>query len=208
VDVRAFASCVVRVWRPGLAVVAPLLLLALIHAQAQSPAAWLDQPLMNWNKAGTSVPTGPPSPETLKAVVGRCRLTPPAGAAAQAVGTAGWIPFQYVGKPLTQGDVEIVGGMTGADGMCRPTGYNVFVFVGGRHAGTLSPGPMTSRMDGASGDVRITLPEITVEFARYTATDPLCCPSSRTTVRFRIDRSKAGAVVVPLDKRQSADAQR
>jgi hypothetical protein len=124
------------------------------------------------------------------------------------VSAAGWIPFQYFGKPFAQGDVEIVGGMTGADGMCRPAGYNVFVFVGGRHAGTLSPGPMTSRLDGASGDVRMPLPEIAVEFARYTEKDPLCCPSSRSTVRFRIDRTKVGVVVVPIDKSRSADSQR
>jgi len=39
-----------------------------------------------------------------------------------------------------------------------------------------------------------------VEFARYTEKDPLCCPSSRSTVRFRIDRTNAGAVVVPIEK--------
>jgi hypothetical protein len=144
----------------------------------------------------------------LKAVISRCRLTPPGGNAARAVSAAGWIPFPYFGKPLAQGDVEIVGGMTGADGMCRPSGYNVFVFVGGRYAGTLSPAPMTSRLDGASGDVRLALPQVVVEFARYTEKDPLCCPSSRSTVSFRIDRTKTGVVVVPIDKRRSVDVPR
>jgi len=190
--------------------VALVLLLAVGgKANAQVPAAsWLDQPLSNWNRAGRAVPAAPAAPEPLKAVVSRCRLTTPGGNAAKAVSAAGWIPFRYFGKPLAQGDVEIVGGMTGADGMCRPTGYNVFVFVGGRHAGTLSPKPMTSRLDGASGEVRLALPQIDVQFARYTEKDPLCCPSSRSTVRFRIDRKKAGAVVVPFDKGRSADGQR
>jgi LppP/LprE lipoprotein len=183
---------------------APLLLLAVF---AQRPASWLDQPLTNWNRAGAAVPAAPAPAEPLKAVISRCRLTPPGGDAARAVSAAGWIPFQYLGKPLAQGDVEIVGGMTGADGMCRPTGYNVFVFVGGRHAGTLAPGPMTSRLDGASGDVRIALPEIIAEFSRYAEKDPLCCPSSRATVRFGVDRTKAGAVLVPIEKNRSADAQ-
>ena len=181
---------------------APLPLLAVF---AQRPASWLDLP---WNRAGAAVPTAPAPAEPLKAVISRCRPTPPGGDAARVVSAAGWIPFQYFGKPFAQGDVEIVGGMTGADGMYRPAGYNVYVFVGGRHAGTLSPGPMTSRLDGASGDVRMPLPEIAVEFARYTEKDPLCCPSSRSTVRFRIDRTKVGVVVVPIDKSRSADSQR
>jgi len=92
--------------------------------------------------------------------------------------------------------------------MCRPSGYNVFVFVGGRYAGTLSPEPMTSRLDGASGDVRLALPQVVVEFARYTEKDPLCCPSLRSTVSFRIDRTKTGVVVVPIDKRRSVDVPR
>jgi hypothetical protein len=189
--------------------IALVLLLAVVGmANVQVPASWLDQPLRNWNRAGAAVPAAPAAPEPLKGVVSRCRLTPPGGSAAKAVSAAGWIPFRYFGTPLAQGDVEIVGGMTGADGMCRPTGYNVFVFVGGRHAGTLSPEPMTSRLDGASGEVRLALPQIAVQFARYTEKDPLCCPSSRSTVRFRIDRTKAGAVVVPFDKSPSADAQR
>ena len=79
--------------------------------------------------------------------------------------------------------------------------YNLFVFVGGTFAGVLSPTPMTSRLDGSSGAVRLPLPNITAEFARYTTTDPLCCPSSRVTVRYRIDRSAAGPVVAPVEVR-------
>ena len=165
----------------------------------QSSNVWLDQPLANWNKAGAPVPAAPAPEESLTAVASRCRLTPPTTGPARAVAAAGWMPFNYFGQPITQDNVEIVGGMTGADGMCRPTRYNVFVFVAGRFAGTLSPALMTSREDGSSGAVRLAPPEITVEFARYAPRDPLCCPSARATVRFRIDRTAAGAVVAPID---------
>ena len=77
------------------------------------------------------------------------------------------------------------------------------MFVGGTFAGVLSPTPMTSRLDGSSGAVRLPLPNITAEFARYTSADPLCCPSSRVTVRYRIDRSAAGPVVAPVEIRTS-----
>jgi hypothetical protein len=173
------------------------LLLALIGIQSSS--IWLDQPLANWNKAGAPVPAAPVPVEPLEAVAARCRLTPLVGGAARAVAAAGWLPFNYFGQPLAKDDVQIVGGMTGADGMCRPTQYNVFVFVAGRFAGTLSPAQMTSREDGSSGAVRLAPPEITVEFARYTPRDPLCCPSAHATMRFRIARTPGGAVVVPID---------
>jgi hypothetical protein len=58
---------------------------------------------------------------------------------------------------------------------------------------------MTSSRDGSSGVVRLPLPAVTAEFARFATTDPLCCPSSRMTVRYRIDRTPAGPVVVPVD---------
>jgi hypothetical protein len=176
-----------------------MLLAALLLLIVQSSNIWLDQPLANWNKVGAPVPAAPAPVEPLETVAARCRLTPLAGGPARAVAAAGWMPFNYFGQAITQDDVEIVGGMTGADGMCRPTRYNVFVFVAGRFAGTISPALMTSREDGSSGAVRLAPPEITVEFARYTPRDPLCCPSARATVRFRIDRTAAGAIVVPID---------
>ena len=82
-----------------------------------------------------------------------CRLTPPASGPARAIAAAGWMPFNYFGQPITQDNVEIVGGVTGADGMCRPTQFNVFVFVAGRFAGTLSPALMTSRRGRILGKI-------------------------------------------------------
>jgi len=39
---------------------------------------------------------------------------------------------------------------------------------------------------------------IEVVFLRYVDTDPLCCPSRLTTVRYRIERRPAGPVVVSV----------
>ena len=94
--------------------------------------------------------------------------------------------------------------MREADGMCDPVTYNLFVFVAGRFAGVLSPVPMTSRLDASSGPVRMQLPVITAEFARYTGSDALCCPSSRMSVRYRLDTTPDGPVVVP--RRDQDDA--
>jgi hypothetical protein len=171
-------------------------------AQEASASSWLDRPLTNWNKTGEDVPPAPAEAETKQALIERCRLTPPlATVAEKAVDSAGWIPFWNVDQQLVRDGVEIVGGMRAADGMCRPASYNLFVFVDGRFAGVLSPTLMTARLDGASGAVRLPLPQLTAEFARYASSDPLCCPSSRVTVRYRIDRTPAGPVVMPVEAR-------
>ena len=183
--------------------VSVILWLAAGSVLAQSaPAIWLDKPLANWNIAGAALPTPPRTGnESTRDVIARCKLTPPETSAAEKLTAAGWIPFLNFDQRLERDGVEVLGGMASSDGMCRPYQYNVFVFVGGRFAGTLSPVLMDSRFDGSSGAVRLPLPNITAEFARYTPSDPLCCPSSRVTVRFRIDRGSAGAVIVPLDVR-------
>lgn len=180
-----------------------LLPLALPVAAIQNvPASWLDRPLEKWNRASDPVPDAPAGDETTASVISRCQLTPPRSTAAErTVDAAGWIPFWNFDRQVVDEDVEIVGGMRGADGMCRPVTYNLFVFIGGRFAGVLSPTPMTARMDSSSGVVRLPLPAITAEFARYASTDALCCPSSRVTVRYRIDRTPAGPVVAPVDVR-------
>jgi hypothetical protein len=58
---------------------------------------------------------------------------------------------------------------------------------------------MDSRTDGALGEVRLlSATSIEVVFLRYVSTDPLCCPSRLTTVRYHIERRGNGPVVVPL----------
>jgi hypothetical protein len=190
-----------------LALTLPLLVFASAMAAstfvAQTAArSWLDSALTNWNRSGATIPKPPAFDETTASIIKRCKLEPPRSTAAErAVEAAGWIPYWNFDQKLVRDDIEIVGGMRGADGMCRPGPYNLFVFVGGKFAGSLGPAPMISRTDGASGAVRIQPPNITVEFSRYTAKDPLCCPSSHVTGRYRIDRPAAGPIVAPVEIR-------
>ena len=188
--------------RTSLSHACALVLLSLLAgpAAAQVPGSWLDRPLTNWNAAGKPIQKpAAHSDQSIDEVVRRCRLTLPKATAGQrAVRAAGWIPFRYFGQDLARGDVEVVGGMAGADGMCRPQKFNVFVFVGGRFAGTLSPTVMDSRTDSGSGQASFSQTGFDVQFDRYAASDPLCCPHSHVAVRYRIDRMPQGAVVVPV----------
>ena len=207
---------------PGL-----LVLAAGTVASAQS-AGWLDRPMTLWNLPGAELPAPPAAAEARDALVRRCRLQPPAdaleldslrpgraGSAAKAgsaanvtttdtvVAKAGWMPFLHVDRRIVRDDIEIIGGMSAATASCDPAAYNLFVFVGGRFAGMLSPIVMTSRRDGAVGAVRITGADtITAEFARYVSTDPDCCPSSHVRVTYRIDRTGVGPVLAALEARQ------
>ena len=91
--------------------------------------------------------------------------------------------------------------------MCRPLGYQVFVFVGEAFAGTLSPVPMDSRTDGAEVDVWLDAADyVRARFDRYTPADPLCCPSRTSVVAYEVRRALRGAVVVPA--RVTTKAQR
>lgn len=170
-------------------------------AIAQSSKGWLDRPLKSWNGSANAIPRAEPAEdEPVAEVATRCTGAARHGTAAErALADAGWLPYLHVDRQIVQGDVEIVGGMAGADGMCRPVDFNVFVFVGSTFAGTLSPLPMTSRTDGAIGAVRVAPDDtISADFARYEDRDALCCPSSRVSVRYRIDRTGKRPVVVPV----------
>jgi hypothetical protein len=191
-----------------IAVLTTALLHAVIATGQSTPTSWLDRPLSNWNRPGAAVPTPPASSESRTALIERCQLSPRQSTAPEkALAAEGWIPFLHFDGQLLQGDIEIVDGMVAADGMCRPGPFNAFVFVGGRFAGTLSPEPMTSRLDGSVGAIRIvSLDVITAEFARYRATDPLCCPSSRVMVEFRVNRTGPSPIVTPTEIRTSPPA--
>ncbi len=177
----------------------------------QAPAAiWLDQtPLKGWNSPGGTVPAAPAGKgdqEDRASLLERCKLVVATKTPAEsAIAAAGWIPFKLFAREIVRGDVEILGGMAGADGMCRPAPFNAFVFVNGAFAGTLSPEPMISRLDGSIGATSIEEDDlISAEFVRYDADDPLCCPSSRVRVRYRIERPAGGQpIVTPLDVRKS-----
>ena len=110
--------------------------------------AWLDQAApVNWNGPRNPLPVAPPPPSAAPPDP-RCleTLRPPETAEDQQVSAAGW---GLVGQFTGGWGLRIVTGQSGFDGMCRPLSYQVFVFSGGTYAGTMSPGPMDSRTDGA-----------------------------------------------------------
>ncbi len=180
----------------------------LVGWQAAASGSWLDRPLANWNVPGAMLPKAPARAggggrESPAVLAKRCdvtidRTTPEA----RAIADAGWVPYLHFDQKLQQGDMTILDGMAGADGMCRPLDFQVFVFVGGRFAGTLSPTPMSSRLDGTASVVRLPEPNVvTAEFQRYTSTDALCCPSARVAVTYTVDRTGKAPVVRPVGSR-------
>lgn len=108
---------------------------------------------------------------------------------------AGWMlvgPFQRLG------DIALVTGTEGFDGMCRSSGFQVFAFSGGKFVGTLAPESMSPRTDGALLEARLTDDGgIMAGFARYTPKDPLCCPSRYSSVSYRIEQQGASQFLVP-----------
>jgi hypothetical protein len=167
---------------------------ALFPTLAVAGASWLDQPLSNWNQAGMDLPQAPSmDPATNPQCLPQKR--PVETDADQALTDAGWTLFgSYNGGWNTY----VVWGLSGYDGMCRPLGYNVFAFVDGQFAGTISPDLMNSRTDGA-GNVRFFAAKdsLVAEFQRYSPTDPLCCPSGSATVFYQVSRTPSGPVLVP-----------
>ncbi|RPI50085.1 MAG: LppP/LprE family lipoprotein [Acidobacteria bacterium] len=186
------------------AVTFALLLGGVLLAQTPEPT-WLDRPLSNWNVPARALPAAKPADESIAELSARCSYTPllRTTAGERALVEAGWVPFRMFDRQIVQRDVEIIGGLAGADGMCRPMDFNVFVFVKERFAGTLSPQVMESRSDGSiGGAIRLAEDDrMSAGFARYTDKDALCCPSSHVTVRYRLDRQAMPPVVVPVSIR-------
>jgi hypothetical protein len=164
-------------------------------------AVWLDQPLTSWNRPAAPLARGPVDARAIDDARQRCKLDPPSSEAERALATAGWIPQPHLDRRLVQGDVEILSGASSLDADCSPAGFNLFVFVSGTYAGTLSPSPMSPRADGVAGPVRFTGDLISAEFARFKSGDAVCCPSARMTVRYRIERTPPPGLVVPADVR-------
>ena|SRR5579872_7380271 len=177
-----------------IAVSAFALMAALIPQFAIADGSWLDEPLTDWNQPGMDLPQAPAmDPSTNPQCLSQKR--PIETDADQAVAAAGWTVFSgYVGGWNTY----VVRGLSGYDGMCRPLDYTAFVFVDGQFAGTISPDLMNSRTDGA-GDVEFFAlkDSLIAQFQRYSAADPLCCPSGSATVFYQVNRTAAGPVLVP-----------
>ncbi|MDG2991250.1 META domain-containing protein [Candidatus Synechococcus calcipolaris G9] len=170
----------------------PLAVAPLLMAMAPNPTmsqlsspSWLDQPLMPWNRpTPTAFPTLPkPGPgeniEQCESVIRQ-----PATTAEQAIAKQGW---HLVGDRHQEDRIQMILGASGFDGMCRPMGYQVFVYAEGRYAGTLSPELMDARTDGSLNDFRVISPsEIVADFNRYGEADPLCCPSGTTRITYTL----------------------
>jgi hypothetical protein len=163
----------------GLVTLAGSLALGRSEAHATS---WMDhaQPA-SWNQPGLPIPT---APEVEGNTDPRCKAQarPPQTAEDKRVRERGWdLSGGYQGG----WQLLVIGGAAGYDGMCRPLQYQYFVFTRGRFVGTLSPHPMDSRTDGALSRVYLQNDrQVTVEYLRYSPTDPLCCASATTTVVF------------------------
>jgi hypothetical protein len=165
----------------------------LLPRPAYADGAWLDDQSVTWNTPGMAIPTPVDSMWELDPRCG-AQARPAESDEDRAVEAAGWTLFgSYTGG----WGVRIVRGLAGYDGMCRPMEYQAFVFVDGKLAGTLSPTPMGSRLDGSLTGLDFFGPDRVVGiYARYTDQDPLCCPSARSTATFKVDRSGAAPVLV------------
>lgn len=177
---------------------------------ASAQAAWLDASPQPWNRGGAAVPAAPRDvviPLNIERCQGRERQ--PQTPEEQRVVEAGWRLTDY--WPLQrQGDVVALLALAGYDGMCRPWGYNGFVFVRGRFAGTVAPLPMNSRTDGALDHGPTLLPDGRLEaiFRRYAPTDPYCCPSRPSSrVGYRIAGASDSPTVVPEEITSVSPAQ-
>jgi hypothetical protein len=104
----------------------------------------------------------------------------------RAVTARGWT---LVGAYHRFGPTVVVMGTSSVDGMCRPNGFQAFVFVNGTFAGTLAPNPMDARTDGSIASLSVTLfgaNDIEADFARYVAADPMCCPHATSAVLYHV----------------------
>jgi LppP/LprE lipoprotein/META domain len=164
------------------------------EATRSTPESWLDESKpASWNMPGAAIPHAPKMEEPVDS---RCRTHArvPESEADKRLADLGW---DLIGGYQGGWGIFVIQGAAGYDGMCRPRAYQDFVFLRGVFAGTLSPRTMDARADGALN--RVTLEDsrrLVVEYARYTAADPLCCPSKSTTVEFEIGSDQA--VVRPV----------
>lgn len=181
--------------------VSTLLAAVIAIAAASPPGTWLDaKTVTNWNTRTTlTLPMrpGPRDPELAKG--GRCAagLRPPTSPEDTALLAHGW---SLVGPYQRFGATSIVTGAGGADGMCRPMAYQGFVFVNGVFAGTLSPKLMNAREDSTLSGQSVSIyneQDFAVDFARYTADDPLCCPSATSNVTYTVKPLNGRMRVVP-----------
>ena len=185
-----------------------LIPLALTAAVSQpSSRSWFEgKPLTNWNRPAATIPKAPKT--DYRIVQCQHQLRDPVIPEERAVKAAGWILFNGRGETQSARGVVLVKGQESYnfDGMCRPLGYQQFVFVNGVFAGTISPNLMNSRSEGNLIQTDIQTPSrLRAEFTRYTAKDPTCCASKASEVTYRIDIANNKPLVVPIQVRTYAN---
>jgi hypothetical protein len=153
----------------------------IVLGSASAETIWLDQPLKPWNVAGAAIPTAPPAQLAQQICTTRERAA--ANAEEKVVAGAHWRLEEYW-PTVRRGNLAVVVALSDYDGMCRPYGYNAFVFADGKYAGTLSPVNMNSRFDGMLNRVPDIPSDGVVQaiYTRYSPKDPLCCPSLPASV--------------------------
>ena len=170
------------------------LLAALPWAPAGADGSWIDGPPVNWNRPGMPIPTAPPMDP---AADPRCLdlRRRPETYEDKLVAAGGWALW---GSYQAGWGMVSVKALSGFDGMCRPLGFQEFVFADGVFVGTISPVLMDSRTDGAGAVLAFTGPDsLAAVFRRYAPEDPLCCPSGMAALTYTIDRSGPSPLLVP-----------
>ncbi|MFN8533565.1 MAG: LppP/LprE family lipoprotein [Dehalococcoidia bacterium] len=182
-----------------------LLFFAPQPSQAQQSAIWLDQATpINWNRPGMEIPT--PEPPLIGGLAATPSDWPPPCITQlrhaetdedQQLAALGW----YLAQPYQAGyGIKVIPAQASFDGMCRPWGYNYFVFVDGVFAGTIAPSAMNARSDGSASTVNFfggSTPRLFATFQRYTPQDALCCPSAQSSVQYTIQISPP--LVIPTN---------
>ena len=173
----------------------------------QSAGAWLDRPLVNWNKEPTELPR-PVASMDRQEIQTRCPnlLRQAEGSFEHELVSAGWLLY---GAFQSFGVTKVVTAMSGADNECRPLGYQAFVYLGDSYAGTLSPVTMDSLTNGALTTIRLnSANNISAEFARYRESDSACCPSRMSYVSYEVstDEPRRIGPVEIITKRLYPDA--
>ncbi len=174
--------------------------------QINTADSWLDKPLVNWNGQGNDLPNPLKKPADDSVMMKRCseQIRQPLNAVEKSVVKKGW---KLYGASQRYAATEIFWAMSSFDGMCRPLGFQAFVYRDGKFAGTLSPVPMNSRTDASLIDVRLASPtRILAEFSRYNMVDALCCPSKISYLGFNLKGDKTPNLM-PIDVRTSAKCQ-
>jgi hypothetical protein len=187
--------------------IATILAAGLTLLAAAGSGSWLDAKTpATWNHAGTALPARPGPRDAELARGGRCAssLRPPVGTEDRLLLQRGW---SLVGPYQRYGPTVVVMATSSADGMCRPDGFQGFVFVNGTFAGTIAPKLMGARTDGSIAGLSVALfseRDFQIDFARYTPNDPLCCPHATSTVLYQVRTARPpGVAAVSVTTRQN-----